>query len=219
MRPDGTTRWWWIRHAPVTHLAHEIYGNTDPDCDTTDQGSFVDLAGRLPHDAVWVVSSLRRTHQTARAIGRAGYTLPALREEEALGEQDFGALHGRPHIEHESSRSDPFVGLWPLPPEQVAPGGESLAQVRRRVVSVVDRLGQELRGRSIVCISHGGPIVSVLSHALDLELGQAVRFPVPNLSLTLLHELDPPLPSGRRWRAMCVGERARGKPTVPESQD
>jgi broad specificity phosphatase PhoE len=207
---ENATRWWWVRHAPVAHLRHEIYGSTDPDCDTSHAQAFTSLARKLPVDAVWVVSSLRRTHQTARAIGRAGYALPELLEEPDLGEQNFGDLHGRTHTEHAATRRDSFTGFWPLPPDQRAPNGESLMSVQARVLEVVQRLGREHRGRDIVCVSHGGPILSVVSHALGLELGRAVSISLPNLSLTLLHELHEPLPEGPRWRAICVGERAHG---------
>ena len=205
---EKATRWWWVRHAPVSHLTHEIYGNTDPDCDTSQTPAFVSLARKLPRDAVWVVSSLRRTHQTAHAIGRAGYALPELREEPDLGEQDFGDLHGRSHVEHANTRSDNFTGFWPLPPDECPPNGESLTTVQARVLTVTQRLGREHRGRNIVCIAHGGTILSVVSHALNLELNHAVSISLPNLSLTLLHELHEPLPAGPRWRAICVGERA-----------
>ncbi len=206
---ENATRWWWIRHAPVSHLSHEIYGNTDPDCDTSQREIFSSLAKRLPEDALWVVSSLRRTHQTAQAIGRAGYALPELRVEPELGEQDFGDLHGRRHTDHAATRRDSFVGFWPIAPSEQAPNGESLAGVQARVVSVVERLGPEHSGRDIVCVSHGGPILSILSHALGLDLERAVSFSVPNLSLTRLHQLHAPISGGPRWRAICVGETAR----------
>ena len=202
------TRWWWIRHAPVSHLTHEIYGNTDPDCDTSQTQAFASLARRLPTDAVWVVSSLRRTHQTAQAIGRAGYALPELREEPDIGEQNFGDLHGRSHSDHAATRRDSFTGFWPLPPDECPPNGESLTTVQARVLAVVQRLGREHHGRDIVCVSHGGPILTMVGHALGLDLAGAVSFSLPNLSLTLLHEIHEPLPEGPRWRAICVGERA-----------
>ena len=66
-----TTRFWWVRHAPVAHEGR-IYGQKDMPCDCTDTAVFTGLARQLPRDAVWVTSHLRRTHETARAIVRAG---------------------------------------------------------------------------------------------------------------------------------------------------
>ena len=65
-----TTRFWWVRHAPVAHEGR-IYGQKDMPCDCTDTAVFTGLARQLPRDAVWVTSNLRRTHETARAIVHA----------------------------------------------------------------------------------------------------------------------------------------------------
>src|SRR3546814_4259069 len=64
------TRWWWIRHAPVIGQDGRLYGTLDVDCDCTDAALFRALAARLPDDAVWIVTPLRRTRATAAAIAR-----------------------------------------------------------------------------------------------------------------------------------------------------
>ena len=46
-----TTRFWWVRHAPVEH-GGRIYGQTDMPCDCTDAAVFAGLARQLPRDAV-----------------------------------------------------------------------------------------------------------------------------------------------------------------------
>src|SRR5207244_1987256 len=72
-----TTRFWWVRHAPV-ESGGRIYGQEDMPCDCSETAVFSGLARQLPRDAVWVTSNLRRTHETARAIVRAGLPGPAL---------------------------------------------------------------------------------------------------------------------------------------------
>ncbi|HEY6334366.1 MAG TPA: histidine phosphatase family protein, partial [Alphaproteobacteria bacterium] len=62
------TRWWWIRHAPVTTDGGRIYGQTDIECDVSDRASFAALAARLPRGALWVSSNLKRAYLTAAAI-------------------------------------------------------------------------------------------------------------------------------------------------------
>src|SRR5246127_2012471 len=71
-----TTSFWWVRHAPVAHDGR-IYGQEDKPCDCSDAAVFAGLARLLPKKAVWVVSDLRRTHETAQAIVRAGLPGPA----------------------------------------------------------------------------------------------------------------------------------------------
>ncbi len=75
-----TTRFWWVRHAPVEHDGR-IYGQKDMTCDCTDANVFAGLARQLPRNAAWVTSDLRRTHETARAIIAAG--LPGPKESPA----------------------------------------------------------------------------------------------------------------------------------------
>ncbi len=68
-----TTRWWWVRHAPVRNDGGNIYGQSDLPCDTSDTYVFNAVAKVLPREAVWYSSNLMRTHQTAEAIWAAGF--------------------------------------------------------------------------------------------------------------------------------------------------
>ena len=93
---DTVTRWWWIRHAPVTTDKGCFYGQSDLPADISDRPAYDALAAALPADAVWVASHLQRTHQTAEAIFAAGYPAPALTHHEDLAEQHFGEWQGKP---------------------------------------------------------------------------------------------------------------------------
>lgn len=204
---DDLTRWWWIRHAPVPQLSDRIYGNTDPDCDVSSRAHFDWLAARLPERALWICTHLRRTRQTAEAIGRAGYALPEFAVEADFGEQDFGELHGAKHTERARTRTDSFRRFWPTAPSERPAGGESLEEVFARVAGAVERWSQRHRGRDIVCVSHGGPIRGALAQALSLAPRNAVSLRVPNLSLTRIERLHAPMPGGPEWRVECVAER------------
>ena len=52
-----TTRWWWVRHAPVRNDGGNIYGQTDIACDTSDTYVFEAVA-----------KSCRATRSGIRAI-------------------------------------------------------------------------------------------------------------------------------------------------------
>lgn len=199
-----TTRWWWIRHAPVTDLSGFIYGDSDPEADVTNLALFQSLAGRLPLDAVWVVTNLRRTQQTAQAIARAGYVLPPLVEESELREQGFGDWHGRSHAEHNASRVDPFVGIWNCAPDEVPPGGESFVALMARVARAVDRLCERFHGQDVVCVAHGGTIRAALAHALGLSPEMALAFGIDNVSLTRVHRVYGNHPGAPMWRVLEV---------------
>jgi len=70
-----TTSFWWVRHAPVAH-GGRIYGQIDLSCDCSETALFTGIAEKLPRSAIWVTSDLRRTHETAAAIVRAGLPGP-----------------------------------------------------------------------------------------------------------------------------------------------
>ena len=184
------TRWWWIRHAPVTTYDGRVYGQTDVAGDTSDAAAFAALAAGLPAGARWVTSQLRRTHDTAEAVARAGLRFEPPLVEPALAEQHFGDWQGRDRrqVIAENSR---WPGFWLAPADVAAPGGESFLDLVRRVVPAIERLSAELAGGDIVAVAHGGTIKAALGLALGLAPADALAFATDNLSLTRIdHLLD-----------------------------
>jgi len=141
----GTTRLWLVRHAPVDH-GGRIYGQADFSCDCSETALFTGLAEKLPRAAVWVTSKLRRTHETAAAIIRAGLPGPQsipgpdAIEMADLAEQDFGQWQGLTYEELEESRAGDFHRFWHAPAHEAAPGGESFVAVIERVSRAIHRL-------------------------------------------------------------------------------
>lgn len=208
------TRWWWIRHAPVTGQEGRIYGNLDVACDCGDEAGFRALASSLPDDAVWVVTPLGRTRATAEAILRHHSAAPdALEVEADLAEQNFGDWQGLTYAELEQQRSGAWHRFWLAPSDEVPPGGESFAALSARVARAVETLSRRHAGRDIVCVSHGGPIRAALGHALAMNPEQALAFAVDNCSLTRLDHFAEENPAsqatlGGSWRIALVNARA-----------
>jgi broad specificity phosphatase PhoE len=196
------TRWWWVRHAPVTVDQGCIYGHIDLPCDVSDADCFVVLARRLPRDAVWVTSHLQRTKQTAAAIAAAGLTFDAAAEERDFAEQHFGEWQGRNRAEvfrlHGADH-----GMWLAPADFRPPGGESFTEMMARVTGAIERWTRRHSGRDIVAVAHGGTIRAALGLALGLGAEQAVRFETANVSLTCLEHLAAADPD-HAWRVVCV---------------
>lgn len=185
-----TTRWWWIRHAPVTNPDGHVYGQLDVPADTTDRRVYEALARRLPGDALWLATPLRRTLQTANALMHAAAAEIAPTVVPALMEQHFGDWQGRPHAEVYGALGarHPF---WLSPAETRPPNGESFVDLIARVRGAVDRLSVEHAGRDIVAVAHGGTIRAALALALDLAPERALAFVIDHVSLTRLDLLTP----------------------------
>jgi broad specificity phosphatase PhoE len=180
-----TTRWWWIRHAPVTVNQGRIYGQTDHACDCSDEATFRSLARVLPEDALWVTSNLKRTRMTAEAIHPHLPQAPSgMAVEPDLAEQHFGEWQGRSYEELRAGKLGHWHRFWLAPAETVPPGGESFVALMERVRAAVERLSQAHEGRDIVAVTHGGTIRAALALALGLEPEAALRLSVANCSLT-----------------------------------
>ncbi len=203
------TRWWWVRHAPVTINDGRCYGQTDHPCDCSNEAAFAGLARRLPKDAVWVTSPLKRTHMTASGIVRAGLPgpdpIPGPRVivESDLIEQHFGEWQGMRYSDLAAARGEAWHRLWLAPAHEAPPGGESFVQLLGRVHRAIQRLTAEHAGRDIIAVTHGGTIRAALALALGLEPEPALAFSIENLSLTRIeHFATPGIAHG--WRVTAV---------------
>ena len=176
-------RWWLVRHAPVRNPGGAIYGHLDLDCDVTDAVKVQATAGRLPQAAVWLVSPLKRTHQTARAIGGQP---DALVQEPDLIEQDFGDWQGRSHDQIAKERPEESRRFWLAPADLAPPGGESFADLCARVGPMLERRSNARGKGNIIAVCHGCTIRAAVAHALDLSPATALRLKVDTLSLTII---------------------------------
>ncbi len=217
-----TTRWWWIRHAPV-NSGGRIYGQGDLPADCSDLETFRALAALLPRDPLWIASHLRRTHQTAAAIrahlDESHETVADPLVEVQLAEQHFGDWQGLSHDELARRRDGAWHRFWLAPAAEVPPGGESFVQVMARVGDAVRRLSRAHGGRDIVAVAHGGTIRAALALALALDPEKALAWTIDNCSITRIDHIAGPLgshdagqPEDGVWRVVRVNQPPRATP-------
>ena len=204
------TRWWWVRHAPVTETNGRVYGSTDPNCDTDNPPAYQALDVILPDEAHWVTSHLRRTKQTAAAIAAAGGRVIDPAEEEGLGEQDFGDWHGLTHDEVFALQT--ASRFWLAPATHRAPNGESFADLCVRTTRVIHRLTDEWAGRDIIAVAHGGTIRAALALALDLDPETGLRFATDNISLTRIDHFTGDDGHAENWRVVYMNRQPHMPP-------
>ena len=211
MNAAPTTRWWWVRHAPVTVNLGCCYGQTDFPCEVGDTASFASLARRLPPGAAWITSPLQRTHMTAAALVAAGLDGPdpipgpGVVVEPELIEQHFGEWQGVRYDELASRRGEAWHRFWLAPAHETPPGGESFVALMRRVHGAIDRLNRQFAGRDILAVTHGGTIRAALALALDLSAEAALAFTIDNLSLTRIDHIAG-AGVGHGWRVSVVNQ-------------
>jgi probable phosphoglycerate mutase len=109
------------------------------------------LARRWPLDAVYA-SPMRRALQTAEAIaGAHGVTAQPF---EGLLDIDFGAWQGHSPQEVAERYPDLLQAWWEAPHTVHVPGGESLDDVRDRVVAGLRHVVKHHRGQTIALVGH-----------------------------------------------------------------
>jgi broad specificity phosphatase PhoE len=178
-------------------------------CDCSDAAVFAGLARQLPKKAVWAVSNLRRTHETAQAIVSAGLPGPDAipgphcQSIPDLAEQNFGDWQGMTYAELQQSRGGAFHRFWHGPAHQRVPGGESFADLMARVAWAILQLVEAHRGHDIIAVAHGGTIRAALGLALGLEPEHCLAFTMENCSLTRIDHIEGP-GMGHNWRVITV---------------
>lgn len=198
------TRFFWVRHAPVPEGAQRMYGSLDVDSDTSNTALFEGVAAKLPTDALWITSPLKRTHQTANALIDAGASAADWAQDADILEQNFGDYNGLTHEELFDRRTDAYLAFWPSSPEVQTPNGESFAMLRARVENFVNRMIHTHQGKDLVCVAHRGTILAALQIALDLPMRNSVSFDIGNVSLTRLTHHADIAAGGPQWRVLDV---------------
>ena len=199
-----TTRWWWVRHAPVREDNGCIYGQKDLGCDTSDRVVFEAVGKILPRNAVWYGSNLKRTHQTAEAIWAAGFPRPAaMPHEKAFAEQHLGEWQGMNRAAFLASQ--PAGSHWFAAIDQPAPGGESFLDLYNRVCGAIERITTAQAGRDVIVAAHGGTIKAAIGFALGGQPDKGLAFDIDNVSVTRLDHIA----SGSHaiWRLPMVNQQ------------
>src|SRR5712672_3690278 len=199
-----TTRWWWVRHAPVREDGGNIYGQTDIVCDTSDREVFEAVAKILPRNAVWYASNLQRTVQTAEAIWATGFPRPAtMPREAAFAEQNLGQWQGMNRVAFIASR--PVGSHWFADINEPAPGGESFMDLYHRTSRAIERINAEQAGRDVIAVAHGGTIKAAVGLALGGQPDKGLAFDIDNCSVTRLDHFASAAHSN--WRLPMVNQQ------------
>ncbi len=145
------------------------------------------LVATLDLDAIYT-SPLRRAVQTANVVA-AGTKLPICRSE-GLNEIAFGDWAGR--YFDELIDNELYRRFIKSPATTLLPGGETISDVQRRGLKVIDEAAQKVPGGRFLFVSHGDVIRAILCHYMKLPLNEYRRLRVDNGSLSALQ-------TDRRW--------------------
>ncbi|WP_090044827.1 histidine phosphatase family protein [Limnohabitans sp. 2KL-27] len=135
-------------------------------------------------DAIYA-SDLSRAQNTAEAIAqRVGQTVST---HAGLRERHFGAFQGRTFAEIEVELPEHAWHWRKRTPDWTPPeGGESLLDLRERIVNTVDELAARHPGQHIVMVAHGGVLDILYRAATRLDLQAARTWDLTNTAVNRL---------------------------------
>jgi broad specificity phosphatase PhoE len=145
------------------------------------------LVASLELDGIYT-SPLRRAVQTAK-FAAEGTNLPICKSE-GLNEIAFGDWTGR-HFD-DLIDQELYRRFIKSPAKTLLPGGETISDVQRRGLKVINDAAQKVPGGRFLFVSHGDVIRAILCHYMKLPLNEYRRLRVDNGSLSALQ-------TDRRW--------------------
>ena len=179
--------------ASTPSLRHAAFPKNEPIDDAGRKG-LSKLTDRLPSCDRTLRSPALSAAQTAEALGLDSASEPALRD------CDFSRWTGR-GLEEIHAQEPEALAAWLRDAETAPHGGESFAQVKKRVGVWMDGLPPE--DRSVLAITHAAVIRAAIAHALDAPPNSIPHIDVSPLALVTL--------SGAkgRWRFSALVSQTR----------
>ncbi|SLN51871.1 histidine phosphatase family protein [Pseudooctadecabacter jejudonensis] len=170
---------YWVRHGPT----HEktFVGHRDVAADLSDRAMIARVDKALPRRAVVVSSDLRRSIDTATAIGGDRPRLPHCA---GLREFDFGAWDGLHFAQVAEKWPDLSRAYWETPGDVAAPDGESWNMAEARVSAEIAAVIAENPRRDIIAVAHFGAILTQVAKAAGITPYRALAHRIDNFSIT-----------------------------------
>jgi len=163
------------RHGEVEQAREgRLFGHADVPLSPVGRQQAEALARRLAEEPIEAVyaSDLVRAQASATPLAGVRGLVPVLLP--ALREIALGGFEGLTLAEMEA-REPGTTRRWLADPAAVAyPGGESLRELRARVLAALEALLARHAGRRFAVVAHGGPNRVILAEALGVALGEVL---------------------------------------------
>lgn len=133
-------------------------------------------------------SDLSRAFKTAECIA-IEHNLPVTAIPE-LREINFGEWEGLTFERISSQWTEAMSKMFTHPDEIVIPGGETFREVKDRATSALAKLVAKHPNQTIVVVSHGGTIRTLLCEVLNIHLNHLWNIKQDNTAINILEYYD-----------------------------
>ena len=176
-----------VRHGETKwNYEHRLVGHTEIGLNKTGRMQAAKLALALGGQEVSAIysSPLRRARQTADAIA-VKHDIDVT-VEDALKEFDAGDMNGLT-IDEVNRKYEDFFERWITgEPDLKMPGGESVAELKRRSWPVIERIVKDHSGETVIVVTHTITILTIINAALGMSLADFRRMRVKLGSISIL---------------------------------
>jgi 2,3-bisphosphoglycerate-dependent phosphoglycerate mutase len=176
-----------VRHGETAwNRDTRIQGHTDIALNEHGRWQAAQLAAALRDETIHAVyaSDLSRAFETAQAVARLHDR--AVQVHTGLRERCFGQFEGRTWAELEADWPAESLSWRKRVPDFAPVGGESLLQLRARVVQAVTELAARHSGEQVLMVAHGGVLDILYREATRLELQAPRSWTLTNTAINRL---------------------------------
>jgi probable phosphoglycerate mutase len=131
-------------------------------------------------------SPIERAHKTAQIVGdHVG--LPTT-VDERLYELEMGKFSGMVYDDLFAKHGNVFLKFYQGDPTIEENGVETFAQVKNRILSMVDHVRKEHSGKNVLLVTHMDPIKAMISNVMNLNAQSLFELIIANASLTIVRD-------------------------------
>ncbi|MCA9742035.1 MAG: histidine phosphatase family protein [Deferribacteres bacterium] len=192
-----------IRHAETNHNANgRFQGHLDTDLSARGHVQAAELAQRFHPKKITALysSDLQRTLQTAQPVAAA--TGLEIFPDPHLRERNVGIFADHTLDEIKMKYPHDFDRFMQHDPDYCIPEGESSKEMQARVINAFEAIAQRHLGERIAVVTHGGPIMALFRHVLQIPPIYPRRFSNHNTSLNVFRYYQ------THWQVVTWGDIA-----------
>ena len=179
-----------LRHGQAKNNTERILAGRTPGIPLTDKGieQAQKAAEFLEHMNISAIysSPIERAKNTAEIVGK--HNSIDVKTDERLIELDMGKFTGMPYDEIFSSHGNVFMKFYNGELEIAHNGVETFAEVKKRVLGIVDHALENHPDENVVLVTHMDPIKAMLATIVDLTPTNLFELIIANASLNIFRE-------------------------------
>lgn len=181
-----------LRHGQAENNIKRVLSGRTPGVPLTDNGiNQARLCAEFLEDlgiSAIYSSPIQRAKHTADIVG--SHISLEVTEDERLTELDMGKFTGMQYNDIVTNHGNVFMKFYDGELEIAHNGVETFAQVKKRVISMVDDILQRHPDENVLLVSHMDPIKAMLSTVVNLSPVNLFELVIANASLTIFGEHD-----------------------------